>query len=156
MEGENIEFYSPFGEMKTKSKYISNEHAFMDYYQDENGDYVIQEIGSNKSGEAKKIVKAFVEHIGPNKKVKGIAVIEPESRKRLSELGILDHVEKEKKTINITTPGVFKSLKITRMLMGGGLKIDEITISPISIHLAKDLGSDYLNPGVDVEVLCHS
>jgi hypothetical protein len=156
MEGEKIEFYSPFGDIKNKPRCISNEHASMDYYQDENEDYVIEEMSSNKPGEAKKIVKAFVDLIGPNKKVKGIAVIEPESRKRLSELGVLDYVDKDKKAINITTPGVFKSLKITRMLMGGGLKIDKITISPIPEHLKSDLGNDFLNPRVDVEILCHS
>ncbi|MDO8340721.1 MAG: hypothetical protein Q7T59_01985 [Candidatus Woesebacteria bacterium] len=154
MESESIKFPTIDEEENNETIAVSNKHAVLHYCYEKDGEYTIEYIWSSRHGEAKKIVKEFVNHIGQNKKVEVVAIIEPDSRQRLSELGVLGYVEKNKQSIIITTPGVFKSLKITRLLIGGGLNIDNINVSPIPGRIMVD--SDIINPRAAIKVMCHS
>ncbi|MBU0998245.1 hypothetical protein KJ570_01850 [Patescibacteria group bacterium] len=157
MNEGDFEVYSYGGKGDNKFKALSNEWAGVDYFfDDKNNEWVIQEIESKKQGEGKKVIKEFTNRIGKDQKVKVIAIIEPDSRQRLEDLGILDFVEKNKQAVEITTPGVFKSFKMTRLLSGGGLNVDKIVVSPAGPEIKEDLEIDLKYQKVSIEINCHT
>ena len=107
------------------------EQADLQYYYDKkNKCYVVEELESHKCGQGKKLVEAFIKAIGTGQLIKFQAIIEPETRKTLAEQGVLQYVEKMDKKMIFKNESLFKSLKITRMLLGGGANIEEMTLEP--------------------------
>jgi translation elongation factor P/translation initiation factor 5A len=112
------------------------EQADLQYYYDKkNKCYVVEELESHQCGQGKKLVEAFIKAIGTGQLIKFQAIIEPETRRTLIKQGILQYVERVGKKMIFRNESLYKSLKITRMLLGGGANIEEMTIEPFSKNL---------------------
>jgi hypothetical protein len=107
------------------------EGASLVYYFDEKENcYIIEEIASNQPGKGKVLVEVFAKKIGPNKRVKFQGVIERETNETLARQGVLQHIERTSKRWETNNYALFRSLKITRMILGGGLKIERMVFFP--------------------------
>lgn len=99
----------------------------------------IEELRSKKPGGGKGIIREFVRRIGPNQPVSASATIEPVTVSRLEEVGILRHVRNSQKPVTLTHPSpLLDSLKISRVLNGGGITINRMIIAPIPSHVHLD------------------
>lgn len=122
--GQGYEHFETMGR-----KIIASELASLQYVEGD-GVWHIEELGSNKPGEGKKVVRQFVKTIGEGQEV-AAAVNEEETIARLGELGILSFVENTGKTVEITAKALLKTLKLARVMEGGGIKVEKITVSPM-------------------------
>ena len=112
-------------------QHIYTKYAELEYYHDpETGFWELQQLDSDKPGEGKKLIRAFVNKIGPGQPIKLMAILEKETRRRLSQLGVFKFVHENQQTVNISTEATLKTLKIVRVHRGGGIRIDKVTVVP--------------------------
>lgn len=102
------------------------------YFDEEEKCYIVEEISSFQSGQGKQLVRVFAEKIGPDKLIKFQAVIEESTIETLIRQGVLRYVENTNKKWETTNPALFRSLRITRVIMGGGLRVEKIIFSPFT------------------------
>jgi len=123
-------------------KYVHVPEAWLQYFFDEEENcYRVDEMGSNQPGQGKELIRKLISTLGHNQYVHFAGIIERETLKTLSQQGSLDHVEQTGKTLEIKNPAVFKSLKVTNTLVGGGIKIEKVRIKKIPDNLIHDLGN---------------
>jgi hypothetical protein len=135
---------------KSRLKKIEMKNGHMYYYYDEGRNaYVIDEIESDVPGTGKNLVEELVNKIGSGMVVVAEAVIEEDTRKRLKEIGVTSFVENSDKEVTITSPAVLKTLKMAKVLSGGGVKVERMTLQRLTekedIEMLGDLGAMSIN-----------
>lgn len=108
----------------------------------ENGRYLIDEIRSKLPGGGKKTVKEFVRRIGKDQPVCTGVIIEPDTRAKLHELGLLTQVEKTHRSLELTDQNIFKELKVARVLAGGGIIVEKVVIEPFEEQFRNEMSLD--------------
>lgn len=124
-----------------KIEYLTSESAEIRYFFNRRDNcWILEDLGSDKPGEGQQIIRSFVDKVGKDQKIKATSIIEKETIKRLSELGILAHADREKKTLSFSPHSrVLDTLKIVRVLRGGGIKIDKVLIIPLEDPSQEDI-----------------
>ncbi|NQS89239.1 hypothetical protein HQ584_05570 [Patescibacteria group bacterium] len=134
-------------------EYLATEYSEVGYHYDKEGEtWVIEEIESDKPGMGKTILREFVRRVGNDQPVRVIGINESETRKALAEMGILPRVEQTQKSFELRDPDAFKTLKMCRLLTGGGIDIDKIVFTPVP----KDRQEDWPEKNrfkVEIEIL---
>lgn len=126
-------------------------HASIHFYFDARDEaWVIEEIESSLPGGGKKILERFAKEIGQDQQIR-LWVTEPETIKHLDSLGILEGVETEQTARTLTDLDLFRSLKMTRLLMGGGVSVDRLVVTPWEIWDEASL--EFAPAGHKVEIL---
>lgn len=90
----------------------------------------IELIVSHRRGLGKLLVAELVKTIGSNKIIEMDPIIEDATLSELKSDGSVEYVQKLNKSLTIDDTEDLRKLKIVRLLNGGGINVDRLTIYP--------------------------
>lgn len=121
----------PRGTETNRSRIIrASDKEFVEFGETTDGSIYLGWLESQSPGTGKRLISKFVREVGPGKEVYGW-VVEDETLQKLSDLGLTGRVLAEKARIEVTDQKTLSSLKIVRVLQGGGLKVKMLNLNPV-------------------------
>ena len=106
---------------------------FESHYNEEEKLWHIDWIESRENGGSSKLVKEWVDKVGPGEQVTVDCVIEPETVKKLDELITFDDLA-ENERYTFEDRKIIEELKIVKVIEKGGIRINLLTIEKISLE----------------------
>lgn len=104
-------------------------NGVVEFRQETEGRWQMEYLESYKPGTGKELVRRFCAEVGKNQEVEG-SIIEPVTRRQLSRMGVFSAAKEDGQT-TLTDPIKLRRLKLVRVLEGGGLHVEQITVKSV-------------------------